>query len=308
MKKTLLITNGHQDYTGGGTYVMMMLNILKHHYDIYTTDNIEYYVHPMTPLRLERAEIKRHNRNTYDVHLFANFWGWMPPMGKINAQIMYYPVPKKMTGWNRLLLLCDFCKAEAERLNPELEKYIITPYYNPNDFYIGKKSNTIINVGHYFLQEDGHSKNQHLVLEWFKNQNYFTKLVLHGKMTHPHYYQYLVNAAQNDPRVHIYHDCTQEQIRKDLSEAKYLIHANGYSRKEPVQQEHYGLVILEAMLSGCQPIVHNSGGAKDIPGVTTYNTFNDITFPEVDPQEVRKNGFVFSKDNTEIQLLNALKE
>ena len=29
MKPTLLITNDHRDITGGGTYVMMILNILK---------------------------------------------------------------------------------------------------------------------------------------------------------------------------------------------------------------------------------------------------------------------------------------
>ena len=40
--------------------------------------------------------------------------------------------------------------------------------------------------------------------------------------------------------------------------------------------EHFGIVAIEAMASGCQPIVHNSGGCKDIDGVWVWNNFEDM--------------------------------
>ena len=57
-RKNLLITNNHEDYTGGGSYVMMILNVLKKYYDIYTDKNVGYYHHPRTPWKLQPDEIQ----------------------------------------------------------------------------------------------------------------------------------------------------------------------------------------------------------------------------------------------------------
>jgi hypothetical protein len=48
-RPTLLVSNAHQYKTGGGTYVMMILNILKNHFTIFIQGNIAYYSDPETP-------------------------------------------------------------------------------------------------------------------------------------------------------------------------------------------------------------------------------------------------------------------
>ena len=67
------------------------------------------------------------------------------------------------------------------------------------------------------------------------------------------------------------------QVAKQYPSAKFLIHANGYGRSDPAQTEHFGIVAIEAMLSGVQPIVHNSGGCREIEGVWTWDNWDDLT-------------------------------
>jgi len=304
--QTLLISNNHEDYTGGGTYVMMILNVLKKYYKIYTDKNVGYYTAHNTPWRLDVDEISLADSSLVpDVHLLADYWGWTHPRGKLNAQIVYYPQPKKIDGWNKFFALNEFCKEVIDRLY-STDSHIITPYFDASEFHIKEKRNTIINIGQYFIDPDGHSKNQHAIAEWFKSQTDFETLVFHGKMTNQNYYQHVVNSAKGDPRIIVKCNRSQIEIRNDLAQSKYMVHAIGLGRTDPSQTEHFGLVAVEALLSGCLPIVHNSGGCKDIPGVLSYNNLSEITFPKADPEALRTLGLKFSIDNTEKQLLGAI--
>jgi glycosyltransferase involved in cell wall biosynthesis len=306
MKPTLLITNNHEDFTGGGTYVMMILNILKKYFTIYTDKNSHYYIHPYTPYRFNSDEIQLAAPNQrFDLHLLANYRGWSQPRSDNTAQIIYYPLQKNMSGWNKLLVLNEFCQNIAEQLYPGTS-HIITPYYNADDFYVSNKITDLINIGHYFIEPDGHSKNQHLIIEWFKTQKQYNRIIFHGKLSNPSYFQSLLNLAKDDPRIVLKYDRPQSEIRKDLSESKYMIHAIGYGRTLPEQTEHFGLVAVEALLSGCQPIVHNSGGCPQIPGVLTYNEFSDIITTEPSANVLRYHGQKFNIENTENQLKKAL--
>ena len=304
----LLITNNHEDYTGGGTYVMMIVNILKRYYDIYTDKNLDYYLNPNTPWRLAPGEIGMLESNMpIDLHLYADYHGWTPPLGKRNIQIIYYPLDKKIDGWDTFFVLNEFCLAECNRLWPG-RGHIVTPYFDSNGFYILPKKKQAINVGHYFVDPDGHSKNQHHVIHWFRNQTQFETLVLHGKLTHPDYYNFLLELADHDPRIQLKYNRPQEEIRLDLAESMAMIHAIGYGRNSPAQTEHFGLVAVEALLSGCQPIVHNSGGCRDIPGVVVYNDFSEIRLINANPQALREIGCTFNEDYTHKQILKVLHE
>jgi len=304
-KPTLLISNYHLDYTGGGTYVMMILNILKRYYTIFSDNNINYYHDQHTPFRFERGEIQPDSpTQIYDVHLFAHYRGWIPPRGKFNAQILYYPIQKEVTGWNNFFVLNEFCSKAANVYSGV--NHIITPYYDANQFYVSDKTVDLINIGHYFIEHDGHSKNQHLIMNWFKTKPQFNKIIFHGALSNSNFYSYLQNLAADDPRIVLKHNRTQQEIKQDLASAKYMVHANGYRRTAPEQNEHFGLVAVEALLSGCQPIVHKSGGCPDIPGVLSYNEFDDMVFGTTNPTELRKFGMLFNKENTENQLKDAL--
>lgn len=308
MKPTLLITNDHRDITGGGTYVMMILNILKNHYTLYTDRDVDYYSRENTPWKLNVGEMHQADMlQTPDVHLYAGYGGWVAPVGKKNIQITYFPQSKNITGWDKFFVLNEFC-VEACRRIWNVEGSIVTPYFDESCYYVREKKNTVINIGQYFYEQDGHSKNQHLIIDWFKNQNKVDKLICHGMTTNGQYFGQLKRMTDNDPRIEINGNSSQDEIRKDLAESKYMIHAIGYGRTNPAQTEHFGLVAVEALLSGCQPIVHNSGGCKDIPGVLIYNEFNEIALPETDPSRLRELGLQYSIKNTEQQILKAINE
>lgn len=306
VKPKLLITNDHRDITGGGTYVMMILHILRKHYQLYTDSDVNYYSRENTPWKLNPHEM--HKFNGYfvpDVHLYCSYRGWTPPLGKKNIQITFFPQDKITIGWDKFFVLNDFCAAACNVVWGN-KNHIVTPCFNDADYYIANKSNTVINIGQYFYEPDGHSKNQHLIIKWFKNQKTATKLICHGVTTNLQYYNHLRKISEDDPRIQIKGNATQKEVRKDLAEAKYMIHAIGYGRTNPAQVEHFGLVAVEALLSGCQPIVHNSGGCKDIPGVITYNQFDDIALLDTEPVKIREFGAMFNSKNTEQQILKAL--
>jgi len=54
-------------------------------------------------------------------------------------------------------------------------------------------------------------------------------------------------------------------------------------------------------------VVHRSGGCKDIPGVMTYDSFEEIQLPEsIDVESLINYGQRFNIQNSENQLLKAL--
>jgi glycosyltransferase involved in cell wall biosynthesis len=286
---------------------MMILNILRNHFDLYTDTDVEYYSRENTPWKLNLGEMRQADFSfSPDVHLYASYRGWVAPKGKKNIQITYFPQDKNIAGWDNLFVLNEFC-VEACRQFWNVEGSIVTPFFNEHDYYVTEKKNTVINIGHYFYEQDGHSKNQHMLIEWFKNQDRADKLICHGMVSNIEYYEYLRRMAEGDSRIEIKGNSTQAEIRKDLAEARYMIHAMGYGRTSPAQVEHFGLVVVEALLSGCQPIVHNSGGCKDIPGVITFDQFSDIVLADTDPTKIIEFGLMFNVKNTEQEILKAIQ-
>jgi glycosyltransferase involved in cell wall biosynthesis len=304
----LLVTNRHLDHLGGGTHVMMMINILKEYFEIYVDRDVEYYTSPLTPWSLPAGSVKYdEGASDYDVHLYADYNGWIEPRGRMNMQIMYFPLKKPIDGWDRLLVLSEFLKKQCDLFYPGRAR-VIGPYYDPHEFSVAEKTNSIINIGHYFIESDGHSKNQHCVIEWFKSCQNFDELIFHGRITNPRYFDYLKSIAESDSRIKIFHDESKEVVRRDLSRSKYMVHAMGYGRSNPAQTEHFGLVALEALLSGCQPIVHNSGGCPEISGVLTYNQFTDLTFSSTNPDRLRSLGMQYSIQRSKQQMISVMKE
>ncbi len=306
-KPTLLISNDHQDKTGGGTHVMMMLNILKKHYTIFVQGAADYYCDADTPWKLDAGEVHAYDGFfAPDVHLYASFRGWTQPLGKKNVQIIFYPVDKALAGWYQVIGLNEFV-IEASRSKWNVKADIVEPYFDFNNFYVGEKEETLINIGNYFFENDGHSKNQHLVIGWFKKQTKLKKLICHGMISNQQYFDELLRLSGDDNRIILKNNCTQEEIRSDLSKSKYMLHAIGYGRTNPAQTEHFGLVAVEALLSGVQPVVHHSGGCKDIPGVLTYDRFDGIELSDdTEPEILRKYGLRYSIENAEAQLMSIL--
>lgn len=307
-KKTLLITNNHRAYTGGGAYIMMILSVLKKYYDIYTDNDLAWYSHTTTPLALDPNEINLASPGQeFDLHLLADYRGWAEPRSRNSIQIIYYPLEKNVQGWHKFFVLNEFCQHRAEQIYSG-PSYVISPYYRAEDFYILPKKRQVINVGQYFYEQDDHSKNQHLVIDWFQKQDYYHNLILHGKIINHTYFMALQDICRNDTRIQLKSDRPFAEIKHDFAESDIMLHAIGYGRQDPAQTEHFGLVALEALLSGCQPFVHNSGGCRYIDGVMVYDEFDQISQPNDTPENLRSRACIYKYDNTEQQILKAINE
>ena len=76
----------------------------------------------------------------------------------------------------------------------------------------------------------------------------------------------LIKKLQVADRVKILTNVNREHLRKILLNSKVYLHT--------AMNEHFGISIVEAMASGCTPIVHNSGGPKEF--VPLNQRFNNI--------------------------------
>ena len=83
---------------------------------------------------------------------------------------------------------------------------------------------------------------------------------------HSDYLKKLHLGAKGYP-VFIHADIAFEDLVKLYSESAVYWHASGYGEdenREPIKFEHFGITTVEAMASGCVPVVINKGGQPEI--------------------------------------------
>ncbi len=184
-------------------------------------------------------------------------------------------VTKRSTlcSYDKIITISDFSKLWIKRYWG-LESDVLYPTINTKEFHPArKKKNWIIHVGRFFVT--GHSKKQlDLVKIFVKMQNekklqdwelHFVGSVHEGE-NHQKYFNQVKHQAEGYP-VHFHTDISSIELKKLLSESKIYWHATGLDEDEerqPILFEHFGITTVEAMASGCVPVVINAGGQKEI--------------------------------------------
>ncbi len=66
--------------------------------------------------------------------------------------------------------------------------------------------------------------------------------------------------------IEIYCNVPYEDLLKWYKKSKFFWHAKGYGvpENDPEKMEHFGMTTVEAMISGCVPIVINKAGQREI--------------------------------------------
>lgn len=198
------------------------------------------------------------------------------PAGK-NILIIQSPAhipPKRfknkviIKNWTPIICYSNFVKEYILRIW-QTEVFVLPPAVNIEQFKAGKKENIILSVGRF--TQSLHRKKQEVLISAFKKLSSDIKnlrLILAGGLvnTDRDYFESLKEKAKGE-NIEFYPNINFFKIKELYGRAEVYWHAAGYGedlKKNPERAEHFGITTVEAMSSGCIPIVFKAGGQEEI--------------------------------------------
>ncbi len=175
----------------------------------------------------------------------------------------------KLSFWQTQLVYSDYVKQYIDKWWG-INSTVFPPSINTTEFNIGPKSNLILSVGRFFPLP--HSKKQEVLVEVFKSMCKKGlkdwKLVLAGGVDEDakSYFAKIKSKAKGLP-IEFYPNAPRAKLLDLYAKAKIYWHAAGFGEDlslYPERAEHFGITTLEAMASGCVPLVYPAGGQKEI--------------------------------------------
>jgi alpha-1,2-mannosyltransferase len=121
------------------------------------------------------------------------------------------------------------------------------------------KENLVVTVGRFVK-----GKNYETVLEVARLLPTINFMII-GRKQDPNYFEKLRILKPNN--VTLLTDLSQEELFREIARAKVYLHT--------MIGEHFGISIVEAMAAGCIPVVHNSGGQREVVGKLGF-LYNDV--------------------------------
>lgn len=155
-------------------------------------------------------------------------------------------------------------------LNPKVSFQEISEGQNSEK---SKKEKIILNVGRFFKHL--HSKRQDVLVDIFKEMIHLHpslmrgwKLIFVGNIEDEQYFNQVMKSAGDYP-IEFHTNVSREILINHYQRSQIYWHATGFEIDEdvsPEKLEHFGIVTVEAMASGCIPIVYGKGGQIEIIG------------------------------------------
>ncbi len=207
------------------------------------TINYIYYLYP-----LEYCE-----PDYFDISLLRKLY--LQPLRFMNRDLSNNEGSK----YGLTITLSNFCKERIEEFYYPLKNkiHVIYPPVNIEAFWDDKKNRgkQVISSGIFNPIKDQMS--QIKIAEAFPHIKFFITGFISNKLEKKYYNECLSYIAKHDiTNVGLIPNISQPYLKKLLNKSKYFIHTR--------KNEHFGISIAEAIAAGCIPLVHNSGGQKEI--------------------------------------------
>ena len=285
----VLVYAGHFGIAGGGeNHTVGFINILKDYYDVtvmldphnfhWTTEVEKFFGYDLSSVKFEKIDYTK--IRDFDTFININHGILLPPLARRNIIVCFFPQHEWNTaGYDTIITNSEFTKQNViERWHRQAQDVdVIYPPINVEKFIPSRrKKRQIMTIGRFFEVPDGNNKNHIVMIEAFKKipDPYLTFCIV-GSVQDERYYVKVREAAASDPRIKFYHDLPQEDLIQMYADSMIYWHAAGYGTDLPSSMEHFGMASLEAMASGCIPIVHNSGGMPE-SGAITWRTPEEL--------------------------------
>lgn len=139
-----------------------------------------------------------------------------------------------------------------------------------NDSSVKKQTNKIISVGRFF--SGGHSKRQDVLVDAF--------ISLHKKAPNDGWELHLVGGVSPDKNsqeffsniqkkadgypIYFHQNISRKTLENHLLTSEYYWHASGFGAQKPIEFEHFGIAVVEAVSAECIPFVFDGGGVPEI--------------------------------------------
>jgi alpha-1,2-mannosyltransferase len=197
----------------------------------------------------------------------------------LRNKIYFYPYRRfldfsKRNTDSKLFFANSRFTAEAVKAEFGVEPHILYPPVS-NDIMNHKESkldrqrdNTVITVGR-ISQE----KNLQLIPYIARNTSKDVSFIIAGLLGSREVLESLLELVKKlkvSAKVKILPNVSRDRLREILLNSKVYLH--------PMVNEHFGISVVEAMCSGCIPIVHDSGGVREfVPPNLRYGSIEEAS-------------------------------
>lgn len=275
---------------GGERYILQMASLLSqdHIVDVFGEKKLQRKAERFFGLNLSKINFlswetsktkrilktKEYDRFFYvtDGSLFISLAGKNYLIVQVPQKSMYdwnLAAQIKLFSWPNVLVYSQYVKNYIDKWW-KVKSLIFPPAVNNKEFQTRPKENIILSVGRFFPLP--HSKKQEVLVHAFKKMREDGlkewKLVLAGGVDEQakDYLNMIKEKAKSLP-VDVRTNLSYSDLLDLYSRAKVYWHAAGFGQnleKYPERAEHFGITTLEAMASGCVPLVYPAGGQREI--------------------------------------------
>lgn len=282
------IYNPYLDTLGGGEkYTLSFARVLVDNgYDV----DFEWKDQKIKEKLIKRFGIKLPNNINFINNINRGdgydicFWvsdGSIPTL-RARKNFIHFQVPFKNVNGNSLLNKMKLFRVNKIICNSKFTKNIIDKEFKVNSlvlyppidtklFKAKRKENQICYVGRFsnLVQNKGHQILIKAFKKLVKDKKFSSwKLILAGgiEIGVGDYIKKLKELSK-DYNIEIIESPDFSKVTEIYGKSKFFWSAAGFEVdevKNPEKVEHFGITLIESMASGCVPIVHSSGGFKEI--------------------------------------------